>query len=79
MCIDDTNYTYNGFWRGPIWLVQVYFGISIMRNYGYNAKAENYTEQVFTRLNGISSDAPIYENYDPKTGEGLSHHNLVGR
>ncbi|MEI6752276.1 MAG: trehalase family glycosidase [Paludibacter sp.] len=71
VCIDEPNYTYNGYWRGPIWLDQVYFGISGLRNYGYKKEADKYTEQVFTRLNGISSDAPIYENYDPKTGEGL--------
>ena len=71
VCIDEPKHTYDGYWRGPIWLDQVYFGISGLRNYGYKKEADIYTEQVFTRLNGISSDAPIYETYDPKTGEGL--------
>jgi len=69
--IDNPKYTYNGYWRGPIWLDQVYFGISGMRNYGYRQQADNYTKQVFDRLYGLKVDAPIYENYDPKTGECL--------
>ncbi|MDP4239041.1 MAG: trehalase family glycosidase [Bacteroidota bacterium] len=71
VCADEPNYTYNGYWRGPIWLDQVYFGISGLRNYGYKKEADKYTEQVFTRLKGVSGDTPIYENYDPKTGDCL--------
>jgi putative isomerase len=71
VCIDEPNYTYDGYWRGPIWLDQVYFGISGMRNYGYKQEADNYTKQVFDRLNGLKKSAAIHENYDPKTGECL--------
>lgn len=69
--VDNPGYIYNGYWRGPIWLDQVYFGISGMRNYGYKQQADNYTKQVFDRLNGLKKSAPIHENYDPKTGERL--------
>ncbi|MDD5053142.1 MAG: trehalase family glycosidase [Sulfuricurvum sp.] len=69
--IDNPKYIYNGYWRGPIWLDQVYLGISGLRNYGYKQQADKYTNQVFDRLYGVKSDAPIYENYDPKTGECL--------
>lgn len=71
VCIDEPKYSYDGYWRGPIWLDQVYFGISGMRSYGYKSEADNYTDQIFTRLKGISGDTPIYENYDPNTGECL--------
>ena len=69
--IDNPKYIYNGYWRGPIWLDQVYLGISGLRNYGYKQQADKYTDEVFERLNGLKLGTPIYENYDPKTGECL--------
>ena len=69
--IDNPKSIYNGYWRGPIWLDQVYLGISGLRNYGYKQQADNYTDQVFNRLNGLKRGAPIYENYDPQTGKCL--------
>lgn len=60
-----------GYWRGPIWLDQVYFGISGIRKYGYQQEADEYTRQVFTRLEGLSAGAPIHENYDTHTGKRL--------
>ena len=61
----------NGYWRGPIWLDQTYFAIKGLRNYGYNELADNYTEQVFERLDGLTESAPIHENYDTHTGGRL--------
>ena len=60
-----------GYWRGPIWLDQVYFAIKGLRNYGYNAKANFYTEQVFNNIKGLSTNAPIRENYWPLSGKGM--------
>lgn len=68
---DHPDYTPNGYWRGPIWLDQVYFGIRGLRNYGYNALADEYTKRVFDRLNGLRGDAPIHENYETSTGGRL--------
>ncbi len=60
-----------GYWRGPIWLDQTYFGISGLRNYGYTEEADAYTYQVFDRLYNLTGNAPIYENYGTHTGEPL--------
>ena len=61
----------NGYWRGPIWLDQVYFAINSLKNYGYDADAAICTRQVLDRLAGLKDDAPIFENYHPLTGEGM--------
>lgn len=68
---DNPKYDPNGYWRGPIWLDQTYYAIEGFRNYGEQAKADMYTRQVFDRLEGLTADAPIYENYDTFTGKGL--------
>ena len=61
----------NGYWRGPIWLDQTYFAIRGLRNYGYSDLADEYTRQVFDRLEGLQQDAPIHENYATHTGKRL--------
>ncbi len=60
-----------GYWRGPIWIDQVYFGINGLRKYGYTEEADLFTSQVFERAKGLEQSAPIYENYDVDNGEGM--------
>lgn len=68
---DNPKFMPAGYWRGPIWLDQVYFGISGIRKYGYKQQADAFTDQVFTRLQGLQGDAPIHENYDTHNGARL--------
>ena len=68
---DNPEFAPRGYWRGPIWIDQVYFAISGIRKYGYTKEADMYTQQVFDRLQGLEDDAPIHENYDVYTGERL--------
>ena len=68
---DNPKYDPKGYWRGPIWLDQTYYGIKGYRNYGEHKKADEYTDQVFQRLQGISEGTPIYENYDTHTGKPM--------
>lgn len=68
---DNPKYDANGYWRGPIWLDQTYFAIKGLRNYGEYSKADNYTRQVFDRLQGLTAGAPIYENYGTHDGKAL--------
>ena len=68
---DDPKFTPNGYWRGPIWLDQVYFGINGLRKYGYIVQADEFTRNVFDRLYGVKESAPIHENYNTHTGELL--------
>ncbi len=68
---DNPKFMPAGYWRGPIWLDQTYFAIKGLRNYGYNEQADVYTLQVFDRLDGLTGDKPIHENYDTHTGACL--------
>lgn len=65
------KFAYDGYWRGSIWLDQVYFGISALRKYGKAQEADALTYKVFDHLQGLKGDLPIYENYDAQTGEPL--------
>lgn len=71
LAADHPKFLPKGYWRGPIWMDQLYFGISGIRKYGYKEEADKYTDQVFTRLYGISGDAPIHENYGTHDGSLL--------
>jgi len=69
---DNPKLDVKGYWRGPVWLDQAYFGIVGLKNYGFINDAGRLTERIFDRLDGyIKSDKPIRENYNPFTGEGL--------
>ena len=71
LAADNPKFNPKGYWRGPIWLDQVYFGISGIRKYGYQREADTFTDNVFTRLKGLSGNEPIHENYGTHTGERL--------
>ncbi|HPK29821.1 MAG TPA: trehalase family glycosidase [Bacteroidales bacterium] len=68
---DEPEFTPNGYWRGPIWLDQTYFAISGIRKYGKSAEADQYTGQVFNRLDKLREGGAIHENYDALTGQQL--------
>lgn len=66
-----------GYWRGPNWLDQAYFGIKGLRNYGYIEDADKATIQLLKGANGIlEKGKAIRENYHPLTGKGLHAHNF---
>jgi putative isomerase len=61
----------DGYWRGLVWLDQVYFAIEGLRRYGYHDDADALTDQVFANLEGATEPGvPLRENYHPRTGEG---------
>ncbi len=68
---DNPKFTPMGYWRGPIWLDQVYFGINGLRKYGYIEAADEFTINVFDRLYKIKEDGVIHENYNTHTGDVL--------
>ncbi|MBC8401495.1 MAG: hypothetical protein H8E14_08405 [Candidatus Marinimicrobia bacterium] len=71
VAVDSPEFS-RGYWRGPVWLDQVYFAISAFQRYGYGAEAEAYTRQLFTKAEGLmESAAPIRENYWPIDGQGM--------
>lgn len=61
-----------GYWRGPVWIDQFYFGYKGLKNYGYHAEASSLLLKLLKNGEGIT-DAKINlrENYDPITGKGL--------
>lgn len=66
-----------GYWRGPNWLDQAYFGVKGLRNYGFDDAANKAGFQIIKGANGIlGKGASIRENYHPLTGEGLNAENF---
>ncbi|WP_347924067.1 trehalase family glycosidase [Pontimicrobium sp. SW4] len=66
-----------GYWRGPNWLDQAYFGVKGLRNYGFNKEADKATIQIFEGAEGLlGKGKSIRENYHPLTGEGLHAQNF---
>ena len=61
-----------GYWRGPVWLDQAYFGIKALEQYGYNKEAHLLSKKLLQNAEGLLDDAPIRENYHPISGEGLN-------
>lgn len=66
-----------GYWRGPNWLDQAYFGVKGLRNYGFNNDADKATIQIIEGAEGVlGKGKSIRENYHPITGEGLNAKNF---
>lgn len=67
----------NGYWRGPNWLDQSYFGVKALRNYGFDEDADKATTQILKGAQGIlGKGKAIRENYHPLTGKGLYAQNF---
>ena len=66
-----------GYWRGPNWLDQAYFGVKSLRNYGFNEDADKATIQILKGAEGVlGKGKSIRENYHPLTGKGLNAQNF---
>ncbi|MFO7938249.1 MAG: trehalase family glycosidase [Bacteroidales bacterium] len=61
-----------GYWRGPVWVDQVYFAIQGLRNYGYSQQADELQQAFLNHAEGMFTNAPLRENYHPLTGAGLN-------
>ena len=67
----------NGYWRGPNWLDQAYFGVRGLHNYGYHEDAYKATYKLMHNAEGVLTNGKsIRENYQPITGEGLESENF---
>lgn len=58
------------YWRGRVWVDQVYFALKGMQNYGHSKLAQAFAKQFVSRAEGINDARPLRENYDPLTGAG---------
>ncbi|MCG8580658.1 MAG: hypothetical protein MI866_12105 [Bacteroidales bacterium] len=62
-----------GYWRGPVWLDQAYFGIVGLNNYGFETEARQMAIKMVESAKGMAhTREPIRENYHPLTKEGLN-------
>ncbi|WP_114238758.1 trehalase family glycosidase [Dyella sp. C9] len=74
---DDTHFSpVKGYWRGPVWLDQAYFGVEALRRYGYGNEANTVARQLVLHAQGLTGQSPMYENYDPLTGHGYQSPNF---
>jgi putative isomerase len=65
-----------GYWRGPVWLDQSYFGVEALARYGYAKQADAMARRLVLNAKGMTEQAPMYENYDPLTGQGYQSANF---
>ena len=66
----------SGYWRGPVWLDQAYFGMEALRRHGYAQQADEMARRLVLNARGLTAQAPFYENYDPLTGNGYQSPNF---
>ncbi|MYM87720.1 alpha-glucosidase [Rugamonas sp. FT82W] len=66
--VSNPSYDPEIYWRGRVWLDQVYFGVAGLRNYGRAAEADAIAARFTAGAEGLQGDAPIRENYHPITG-----------
>lgn len=77
LAADDPRFSpIKGYWRGPVWLDQAYFGVNALRRYGYTTQADELARRLVLDAQGLTAQAPFYENYDPLTGNGYQSPNF---
>ncbi len=66
-----------GYWRGPLWLDQAYFGIAGLKNYNFDNEADELTYKLFKNAEGVLENGrALRENYNPVNGRGLAAKNF---
>lgn len=77
LAADDPHFSpIKGYWRGPVWLDQAYFGVAALRRYGHDRQADDMTRRLVLNARDLTRQAPMYENYDPLTGLGYQSPNF---
>lgn len=68
----NARFNPTGYWRGPVWLSPVWFGVDGLNNYGFTDDVKSQIEKFLNNAEGVMTPGmPIRENYNPLTGEGL--------
>ncbi len=66
-----------GYWRGPNWLDQAWFGIKGLQRYGFEREAAELSRKLVHNSEGVLQAGPtIRENYNPLTGAGMEAENF---
>lgn len=66
--LSNPAYDADIYWRGRVWLDQVYFGLIALENYGYRNDAKSLAAKLLKNAEGLSENGAIRENYNPETG-----------
>jgi len=66
--VSNPSYAPDIYWRGRVWLDQLYFGAAALRRYGHGAEADAMSARFTAGAEGLMGDAPIRENYNPVSG-----------
>ena len=66
--VSNPSYAPDIYWRGRVWLDQLYFGTVALRQYGRAPEADAMAARFAAGAEGLLGDAPIRENYNPETG-----------
>ena len=56
------------YWRGRVWVDQVYFGLKGLDNYGYHDEVQELMNKILNNAENLLEDGAIMENYNPETG-----------
>jgi len=68
---DNPRRNPEGYWRGPVWLDQFYFGYQGLKNYGYHQDAEALLLKLLQHAAGLTRpDGLLREQYHPDNGAG---------
>jgi putative isomerase len=62
-----------GYWRGPMWFDQAYFGVKGLHKAGFQADAEHMATKLLTNSKGFqpNDQTPLHEYYNPNNGDAL--------
>ncbi|MGQ1788431.1 MGH1-like glycoside hydrolase domain-containing protein [Saccharicrinis sp. GN24d3] len=74
---NNPRFNPKGYWRGPVWMSPVWFGLKGLKKYKFDDDAAFLANKVMFNAEGlIEKGQPIRENYHPISGEGLSCYNF---
>ncbi len=66
-----------GYWRGPVWLDQAYFGVRGLQKYNFKKEADTIIYKLLHNAEGVlEKGKSIRENYNPATGTGMEAQNF---
>ena len=59
------------YWRGRVWVDQLFFGLDGLRRAGDRARADRLWRRFLNGAGGLAGEGPVNENYDPDSGAPL--------
>ncbi|MGL5438221.1 MAG: MGH1-like glycoside hydrolase domain-containing protein [Metamycoplasmataceae bacterium] len=75
--VNNERFAELDYWRGPVWVDQLYFGLKGVMNYQYDSFAKELATRALKNMQGLIIKGPsIRENYNPLNGDGLSTTNF---